>query len=177
LEKEKGNWKKNRVFIILGIFIVTIIALFVWRLLSKPNVEETIVGVQQTNDIQTNESKIPKKTPNEVMEEYLTAIQANDYEGAAPYISQNAKTISEGLAKDTAGRLYDIFSEKPLVEFLVGTIEDTEYPDKKLQTVRQTMRDSWGNNRKKNETYIMELEKGEWKVNPTFVLSLINLIQ
>jgi hypothetical protein len=162
---EQGKRRKNNNSIRLaGVVLLIIAALLIGLLINQNNKEVVVPGVQPSKEQQNTEKKTQtSKTPEQIIKEYYTALKNGDYEKAASYISQDAKRVDKRLAENAADQLHKRdLNKKPVVDFVVDEISDQNgYKVVNLKVKRQSYSSA------KSEDMILELENGEWKVNPT----------
>jgi hypothetical protein len=161
----KTKTRTNK-FLLLGSMIILLVsASALGLLLSNGKKDTPITGVQSPNGEQAqSKSNHGKKTPEETINAFLSAVQNKDYETAATYISENAKATNKKLGRNPANWLYQHFSSEPLIDFSIKRIEDTETKDKKNVVADLTVQ-GFGITQA-HGYYSLELENGIWKVNP-----------
>ncbi|MFC5530792.1 hypothetical protein [Cohnella yongneupensis] len=163
---------KNKPLLIGAVVIIIVLAFLVGYLLNDKGSKDTPVAATPSEDVQlseeaaqppsqTNESQL---SPEETINAYLTAVKTEDYETAAKYVSENAKKANKGLRDHPDSWIQESNSTKPLRDFSLSKIKDTDTEEKKTAVVNLELQSLGTNNT--HGYYTLELENGVWMVNP-----------
>ncbi|WP_068615357.1 hypothetical protein [Paenibacillus tuaregi] len=112
--REAKQSDRKKLLLMAGAVVIVILAFIVGSF--TRNDDKKIVGEQplQWGQKKQEEAKVQQKT-EEAINDYLTAIRNKDYEKAANYISDNAKSMDGKLKENPAEWGYREFKSEPLV--------------------------------------------------------------
>lgn len=170
LEQER-NQKKKTYLIVSGVVLLVLLALVIGLLLGKNKKEIVVTGVQPLKEEQKteqlkSEKKLPSKQPEEIVKDYLNLINQGDYDGAAKYISSEASNLDDHW-KNPAKFIFDEYKKAAgKLQFIVEKAIDAKYSGEKLINASLTA-DGLGTPFNEENQYILVIENGEWRINPT----------